>query len=142
MSYIPMQNNDKSFFTLARGNTSWNDVIESNTRYVEKSGDTIQTKNSLSVPMFAECSIAYEDLTQANVSGRLWSFSLNSGEDQYKWGCFRGWRGGSYISGDDKSIGTSSSSFTYAKINDVGSGNYTTRMNDFSSILIFFPESV
>ena len=140
MSYIPMQSNDKSFFTLARGNSSWNDVIESNTRYVEKSGDTIQTKNSLSVPMFAECSVGHEDLGQG-ASGRIWSFSLNSGEDQYKWGCFKGWKGGAYVSGDDKSVGTSSSSFTYAKVNDVGAGNYT-KMNDFSSILIFFPESV
>ncbi len=142
MSYNPIQDKDKVFFTLVRGNSSWNDVIETNSDYIENSGDTIRTKDNKSIPMFAECCISYVN-NEENSTAATWSYKLNSSDAQFKWGQFRGWVGGSYVVGDDKAIGTNTNSFTYTINESAGSGlNDYTRNNAFSSTILYFPESI
>ena len=141
MSYLPTQQSDQCFFTLVRGNTSWNDVIEGNTNFIESSGDTVQTKNNLSTPMLCEGAISYESSNSS--AAATWAFSLNSADSQFLWGQFRGWHGGAYIVGDDKALSTNSQSFTYHIQLSAGTDIPSfTRNNSFSSLIIFFTESI
>jgi len=143
MSFSPIQEINKTFITLVRGSSDWNDVIESNTDFLEDASDTIKTKDSQSIPMFVECCVAYEALTNPSTSAATWRFALKSSEDVYKCGQMRGWRGGSYVVGDDKCIATDTNTFTYNVINGAGT-NYTsfTVVPEFSSTIVFFPRSI
>ena len=141
MSYDPIQDKDRVFFTLARGNSSWNDVIETNTDYIENSGDTIRTKDSKIIPMIAESCVSYEN-TAENSNAALWSYALNTSDDQFKWGQFRGWIGGSYVVGDDKALSTNTTSFTYGIKNSAGTLGTYSKNNNFSSTILYFPERI
>lgn len=143
MSFSPVQDIDKTFVTLVRGSSVWNDTIESNTDFLEYTTDVIKTKNQ-DIPMFAECCVAYENVSvYSSSSAVVWRFGLKSSEDQYKCGQMRGWRGGSYFVGDDKCIATHKNTFTYSIINYSGYAisSYTV-VPSFSSTLLFFPEVI
>ena len=142
MSYDPIQDKDRVFFTLVRGNSSWNDVIETNSDYIENSGDTIRTKDNKTIPMIAESCISYENNTANTAHAATWTYALNTSDAQFKWGQLRGWIGGSYVMGDDKALSTSETSFTYVIKNSAGQLSSFTRNYDFSSTILYFPESI
>jgi len=142
MSYTPTESDDQSFFTLVRGNSSWNDVIENNTSFIESSGNTIQTKNSQSIPMLAEGALSWENPNN-NTDAAVWSYNLNTADSQFLWAQFRGWNGGANVVGDDKAVSTNNQSFTYTRKFQAGAGASTFVLNNaFSSVVLFFPESI
>lgn len=135
MSYKKL---NKSFFTLVRGSATWNDTFDSNESFIENSGNSIQTKNNLEIPMFIE---AYK-AASASGGDKVYSYKLDAtSSDRYKFGQFNSYDAGAYAISDDKAIETSKTSFTYTIDAQAGSGTLN-ELPEYSSSIIFFPKEI